>query len=107
VSSGVKRGLPQITADMVIADKGFDADERVIEPLERAGKSIVIPPKANRKHKRHCEIDAVFSNLLQKRVDGLLVSPDPLFTARRAQILILATHHRLPAGYFDRVRARE
>ena len=45
--------LPQITADMVIADKGFDADERVIEPLERAGKRIVIPPKANRKHKRH------------------------------------------------------
>ncbi len=44
--------LPQIEADIVIADKGFDADVRVIEPLERAGKSIVIPPKANRKHKR-------------------------------------------------------
>jgi putative ABC transport system substrate-binding protein len=26
-----------------------------------------------------------------------------LFTARRAQLLILATHHRLPAVYFDRV----
>lgn len=44
--------LPQIQADIVIADKGFDADERVIEPLEKAGKSTVIPPKANRKHKR-------------------------------------------------------
>ena len=42
--------LPQIEADIVIADKGFDADQRVIEPLEKAGKSTVIPPKANRKH---------------------------------------------------------
>ena len=44
--------LPQIEADIVIADKGFDADERVIDPLEKAGKTAVIPPKANRKHKR-------------------------------------------------------
>ena len=44
--------LPHIEADIVIADKGFDADERVIDPLEKAGKSTVIPPKANRKHKR-------------------------------------------------------
>ena len=36
----------------MIADKGFDADERVIDPLEKAGKSTVISPKANRKHKR-------------------------------------------------------
>ena len=33
--------LPQIAADIVIADKGFDADERVIVPLEKAGKSTV------------------------------------------------------------------
>ena len=44
--------LPQIAADTVIADKGFDADQRVIEPLEQAGKTVVIPPKANRKHQR-------------------------------------------------------
>jgi transposase len=34
-----------------VFDKGFDADEPVIEPLEKAGQSVVIPPKANRKHK--------------------------------------------------------
>ena len=49
--------LPQIAADIVIADKGFDADERVIVPLEKAGKSPVIPPKANRKHKRDYDKD--------------------------------------------------
>jgi YD repeat-containing protein len=30
-------------------DLAFDADERVIEPLLAAGKTPVIPPKANRK----------------------------------------------------------
>ncbi len=36
----------------MIADKGYDADKRVIEVLEKAGKTIVIPPKSNRKVKR-------------------------------------------------------
>ena len=45
--------LPQIEADIVLADKGFDADERVLIPLQRAGKVAVIPPKANRKVQRN------------------------------------------------------
>ena len=40
--------LPQIEADIVIADKGFDADDRVIVPLEKAGKTAVIPPTSPR-----------------------------------------------------------
>lgn len=44
--------LPQIEADSVLADKGFDADERVLMPLQNAGKTAVIPPKANRKVQR-------------------------------------------------------
>lgn len=44
--------LPTITSDTVLADKGYDADERVIEPLRAAGKEIVIPPKRNRKEPR-------------------------------------------------------
>jgi transposase len=36
----------------VIADKAFAAEERVIRPLEQAGKTAVIPPRANRKTPR-------------------------------------------------------
>jgi transposase len=36
-------------ADSLIADKAFDADVRVREPLAAAGKVAVIPPKANRR----------------------------------------------------------
>ena len=44
--------LPGLAADALIADKAFDAEERVLRPLERAGKTAVIPPKANRKEPR-------------------------------------------------------
>lgn len=44
--------LPALEAPMVIADKGYDADQRVLQPLAQAGKTAVIPPKANRKSQR-------------------------------------------------------
>ena len=39
------------------ADKGYDADERVIEPLQAQGKTVVIPPKRNRKNPRDYDLD--------------------------------------------------
>jgi putative tryptophan/tyrosine transport system substrate-binding protein len=45
------------------------------------------------------EIDAAFANLTQKRVDALLVSPDTLFTDRRAQVVTQAMRYSLPAIY--------
>ena len=49
---GVDALLPQMQADTLLADKAFDADLRVIEPLLAAGKTPVIPPKSNRKLQR-------------------------------------------------------
>jgi hypothetical protein len=46
---GADELLPEMEADMLLADKAFDADERVIKPLAAAGKTAVIPSKANRK----------------------------------------------------------
>ena len=40
--------LPQMAADLLIADRAFDADKRVLQPLAAAGKSAVIPPRPNR-----------------------------------------------------------
>jgi transposase len=44
-------------ADTLIADKAFDAEERVIAPLAAAGKTAVIPPKANRNTPRDYDRD--------------------------------------------------
>ena len=49
---GADQFLPQMKADTLLADKAFDADARVIEPLLAAGKTPVIPPKSNRKTQR-------------------------------------------------------
>jgi transposase len=38
-----------MTSMVLIADKAFDADSRVLAPLAAAGKSAVIPPKARRR----------------------------------------------------------
>jgi hypothetical protein len=39
---GADKLLPDLLADTVLADKGDDADERVIEPLKAQGKPAVI-----------------------------------------------------------------
>jgi transposase len=38
--------LPQMAAEVLIANKAYDADERVLKPLANTGKSAVIPPSA-------------------------------------------------------------
>jgi transposase len=47
--AGADALLPQMTADLLIADKAFDADLRVLQPLAAAGKSAVIPPRQHRR----------------------------------------------------------
>jgi hypothetical protein len=37
--------LPGLSAQALIADKAFDAEERVLKPLEQAGTAAVIPSK--------------------------------------------------------------
>lgn len=54
---GADQLLPNIFADTVLADKGYDADERVIERLQAQGKTAVIPPKRNRNNPRDCDRD--------------------------------------------------
>jgi transposase len=49
--------LPDITAAIVIADKGYDAEVRVLAPLRAAGKTAVIPPKRNRTSQRAYDRD--------------------------------------------------
>lgn len=44
--------LPLVQADTVLGDRGYDADARVLEPLEAAGKQAVISPEKNRKEQR-------------------------------------------------------
>jgi transposase len=46
--TGADALLPQMAAEVLIADKAYDADDRVLKPLANAGKSAVIPPRQHR-----------------------------------------------------------
>jgi transposase len=54
---GADHLLPAMQADTLIADKAFDADERVLTPLAAVGKTAVIPPRANRQVSRDYDRD--------------------------------------------------
>ena len=54
---GADELVPQITAPIVIADKGYDAEDRVLARLRAAGKTAVIPPRRNRKDQREYDRD--------------------------------------------------
>jgi transposase len=54
---GAEVFLPQMQAKILLADRAFDADKRVIEPLLAAGKTPVIPPMPGRKNPRPYDRD--------------------------------------------------
>ncbi len=45
------------------------------------------------------DLDPVFATLVEKRVNALLISADPFFNTRRAQIVALAARAKVPAMY--------
>lgn len=44
--------LTHLSTGAVIADKAYDADDRVVQPLEQAGIEVVIPPRSQRRTPR-------------------------------------------------------
>jgi putative ABC transport system substrate-binding protein len=48
------------------------------------------------------EIDAAFADLVAQRVGAFVVGNEPFLTRRRAQIVVLAARHAIPAIYFNR-----
>lgn len=46
----------ETTADMVISDKGYDAQARAVEPLLAQEKSVIIPSRSTRKVARDYDL---------------------------------------------------
>ena len=86
---GADQLLPNIVADIVLADKGYDADERVIERLQQQGKTAVIPPKRHRKNPRDYDRDLYKARHLIEN-----------FFAKLKQYRGLATRYDKRAGNF-------
>ncbi len=48
------------------------------------------------------EIDTAFGRISHEKIQGLLVSPGPLFGNRRVQLITLAAYHAIPTMFYDR-----
>jgi transposase len=55
--AGADALLADIAAATVIADRGYDAEARVLAPLREAGKAAAIPPRRNRTEQRDYDRD--------------------------------------------------
>lgn len=72
-----------------------DAQTRALEAAARnMEREIVVYKVGNEK-----EFDSAFEALTKARIDGLVVTADPLFNFHRKRVVGLAAHHRLPAIY--------
>jgi transposase len=54
---GADQLILELEADALLADRAYDADERVLQVLEEQGKTAVIPPKRNRTVQRDYDKD--------------------------------------------------
>lgn len=90
--------LEKMAANTLLADKGYDADKRVIELLEQQGKTAVIPPKRNRTQPREYDkalykarhlIENFFAKLKQYR--AIATRYDKLAESFLAGIYLAAT----------------
>jgi putative ABC transport system substrate-binding protein len=95
--------LPRATRFALLRTRGGGAGRPSVD-LRAAAESIgveieILDAGTN------AEIDQAFPDLLQKRVEGLLVESTFLFRGRRTQILTLAARHAVPVIYGGRADA--
>ena len=48
------------------------------------------------------EIEAAFASFMRERFDVLFIASDPYYHSRRAQLVVLAARHTIPATYAQR-----
>jgi ABC-type uncharacterized transport system substrate-binding protein len=93
--------LPTASRFGLLVRRGGPNAEFVIRDAQAAasgmGKHLEILYAGN-----NSEIDTAFASLVQNRIEALVVSPSPLFGARRAQLAMLTARHSLPSIYEDR-----
>jgi putative ABC transport system substrate-binding protein len=88
--------VPTATVIAVLVNPTNPNAETVLRELQAAARILGV--KLHVLHARaEREFDTVFATLGQPRAGALVISPDPLFTARSEQLAALALRHALPA----------
>jgi putative ABC transport system substrate-binding protein len=96
---GLLHELLHLTARFVVLVNPDNAQSQsVIAEVQTAASTLgaqleILTVTTNR------DINPVFAAVVQKRPDGLLISPDPLFTNRLVQLATLSARHVMPTIY--------
>ena len=88
--------LPKASRLAILGGPG--SEEAEIADVQTAASNIGMPVEVI-KANTSPDIDLAFRSLVQKGIDALFVTNDPLFFTRRVQVVILAAYYRLPATY--------
>jgi putative ABC transport system substrate-binding protein len=90
--------VPQARVIALLVNPDDPSAEGLIGDMQEAArtKAVQLPIL---KASTEGEIDAAFTTLAQLPAGALVVSPDPLFSSRRAHLVELASRHAVPAIY--------
>jgi putative ABC transport system substrate-binding protein len=72
-----------------------ELEAKDVEAMMRAIGGNMVLLKASAEN----DFEPTFASAARQQADALMVSPNPFFTARRAQIVTLAARHGMPAAY--------
>ena len=92
---------PQANIIGLLVNPTHSIAEQMIDDMEKAvrTKGLQLPIL---KASTESEIDTAFATLVQLHAGALAVVPDPLFLARREQLVALAARHAVPVIYSGR-----
>jgi putative ABC transport system substrate-binding protein len=93
--------LPNAAVVALLANPKLPETARTVSDAQEAARALgqqLLVLEAN----TSSEINAAFATLRQRRADALLLGGDPFFSARRQQIVALATRDAIPDMYANR-----
>jgi putative ABC transport system substrate-binding protein len=82
---------------VLVNPKNPNADTNIAEA--RAAASVIGAQIEALAVSTNRDIDAAYAAIVEKRINAVLVPPEPLLTSRRVQLVTLAAHHAVPAIY--------
>jgi putative ABC transport system substrate-binding protein len=88
--------VPQARVIALLVNPNEPRTEGLIRDMQEAArtKGVQLPIL---RASTESEIDSAFASLVQLRAGALVVGPDPSFSARREQLVALASRHAVPA----------
>jgi len=94
----LRETVPDAALIALLVNPDYPASQSQVTEVQTAastvGQKVIVLDANNEKR-----IEASFAELVERRVNALLIGSDPFFTARREKIVALAAQYRLPTIY--------